>query len=193
MKHGEVPGHIDFTKQSRYKHSYQVVRAEFDHILFEHAGESGVHAFDRTAVTGIELDGARPVAAALRSADGREHRITYDHLVDATGQAGLLSTRYLRDRRAEEAFANVAVGSYFRGAKTYRDVHGIERPGAFSMEALVDGSGWTWAIPLHDGRLSVGVVLHRDAFRANRHELGSSEAVFAHGLANSPDVSALLR
>jgi len=192
MKHGEVPGHIDFSTQGRYKHSYQVVRSEFDNILFEHARAVGARATDRTAVTDVEFDGGRPVAAKVRRPGGSVERIEFDHLVDATGQSGLLSARYHRDRRAEETFANVAVGTYFRGAKAYRDVAGVEHPGAFSMEALTDGSGWTWAIPLHDGRLSVGVVLHRDTFRARRHDLGSDEAVFADGLTRSPDVTSLL-
>lgn len=193
MKQGEAPGHIDFTQQSRYKHSYQVVRSEFDHILFEHARESGARVHNEAAVTDIDFHDGRPVGALLRRQDGSANRIDVDYLIDATGQAGLLSSRYFKDRHPEDAFANVAVGSYFRGARPYRDVNGAEHPGAFSMEALTDGAGWTWAIPLHDGRLSVGVVLHRDVFRARRSELGSNEAVFLEALKTSPDVTSLLR
>nr|WP_052477641.1 NAD(P)/FAD-dependent oxidoreductase [Kibdelosporangium sp. MJ126-NF4] len=192
MKQGEVPGHIDFTTQGKYRHSYQVVRSEFDNILFDHARSVGANVNDRTAVTDVDFDEGRPVAATLRQPDGSTGRISFDYLVDATGQSGLLSARYFKDRRAEETFANVAVGTYFRGAKVYRDIHGAERPGAFSMEALTDGSGWTWAIPLHGDRLSVGVVVHRDVFRARRYDLGSDEAVFADGLSRSPDVTSLL-
>lgn len=192
MKQGEVPGYVDFTRLSRFKYSYQVVRSEFDQILFEHARACGVDAHDQTAVTDVEFAEGRPVAARLRRADGRTARTEFEYIVDASGQAGLLSSRYLKNRRAEEAFANVAVGAYFRGARPYRDIHGKEHPGAFSMEALADGSGWTWAIPLHDGRLSVGVVLHRDAYRELRQALGSNEAVFAHGLRLCPDVTALV-
>lgn len=192
MKQGELPGHVDFSKLGKYKYSYQVVRSEFDAILFDHARRCGVDAHDGTAVTDIEFANHRPVAARLRQLDGGESTVRFGHIVDATGQAGLLSARYFKNRRAEEAFANVAVGGYFRGARPYRDVHGQEHPGDFSMEAHTDGGGWTWAIPLHDGRLSVGVVVHRDNYRALRQELGSHEAVFTQMLQISPDVTELI-
>jgi hypothetical protein len=60
------------------------------------------------------------------------------------------------------------------------------------MEALHDGSGWTWAIPLHDGTISVGVVLHRDVHAAWHADLGSNDAVYARGLALCPTIAALL-
>jgi flavin-dependent dehydrogenase len=193
IKQGEVPGHIDFTTSKPYRHSYQVVRSRFDEILFEHAGACGADIWDRTAVTGVTFRDDRPVAARLRGPDGAEQEIAFDFLIDATGQTGLLSAHHFRDRRAEPAFANVAVGGYFRGARPYCDVHGTEHPGAFSMEALTDGSGWTWAIPLHDGRLSVGVVLHRDAYQQRRRAGESVEAVFTEALGTSPDVTRLIR
>ena len=192
MKHGEAPGHIDFTKQSKYRYSYQVVRSEFDQLLFEHARACGARAYDGTRVTDVAFDDGRPVSASVVDATGAERTVRFEFLVDATGQAGLLSSRYFKNRRAEAALANVAVGAYYRGASTYRDDAGREHPGAFSMEALTDGSGWTWAIPLHDGTLSVGVVLHKDVFRRRKEELRSNEAVFAHGLERCPDVSRLL-
>lgn len=193
IKQGEAPGHIDFTRFSRFSYSYQVVRSEFDQILFDHARACGAATYDQAAVSAVEFQAGRPAGAQLRTADGRSRRISFDYFIDATGQAGLLSARYLRNRTAEPAFANVAVGSYFRGAATYRDDHGQPQPGAFSMEALSDGSGWTWAIPLHGDRLSVGVVLTRDSYRTRRQELGSNEAVFTHSLRASPDVTRLIR
>jgi flavine halogenase len=191
MKQGELPGHIDFRKLSKYEHSYQVTRSEFDDILLDHARNCGADVHEETAVTDIEFCDGRPVRAALANGGGAS-AIGFDYLIDATGHTGLLSSRYLGNRRAEEAFANVAVGSYFRGARPYRDHRGVERPGAFSMEALTDGSGWTWAIPLNGGLTSVGVVLHRDAYRARYRELGSNEAVFTRALETSPDVTSLI-
>lgn len=188
IKHGDRPGHLDFTKLSKYRHSYQVVRSEFDQLLFEHARESGARALEETAVAEVEFDGGRPVAAKLTGNDGSEERLAFDHIVDATGLAGLLTTRYFKNRREEEAFANVAVGGYFRGALPYRDDAGVEHPTDFAMEALVDGSGWIWAIPLHDGLLSVGVVLHRDAYRERFKEQGSNLGVFEWGLSASRDI-----
>jgi hypothetical protein len=61
------------------------------------------------------------------------------------------------------------------------------------MEALRDGAGWTWAIPLHHGMLSVGIVVHRDIFKERLARLGTVEAVYDDGLRTSPDVTKLIR
>src|SRR5262249_11468107 len=192
IKHDQAAGYIDFTKLSRYRHSFQVLRSEFDAILLGHARECGASVREQTAVASLEFEDNRPVAAMTRSADGSVQRIAFDYFVDATGQTGLLSAKYLRNRREEVAFANVAVGGYFRGARPYRDRHGVEHRGVFSMEALIDGSGWTWAIPLHDGTLSVGVVVHRDIYKERRRAAHSLEEYFAKTLELSPDVTSLI-
>lgn len=192
VKHDQPAGYIDFTKLSRYRHSFQVLRSEFDAILLGHAGECGASVRQQTAVASLEFEDSRPVAAVTRSADGSVGRIAFDYFVDATGQAGLLSAKYLRNRREEVAFANVAVGGYFRGARPYRDRNGLEHRGVFSMEALVDGSGWTWAIPLHNGTLSVGVVVHRDVYRDRRRIWHSLDEYFTKTLELSPDVTSLI-
>jgi flavin-dependent dehydrogenase len=192
VKHDQPAGYIDFTKLSRYRYSFQVLRSEFDAILLDHARASGASVREQTAVTAVEFEDSRPAAAVTRSADGSVRRIAFDYIVDATGQTGLLSARYFRNRREEVAFANVAVGGYFRGARPYRDRHGVEHPGVFSMEALIDGSGWTWAIPLHDGTLSVGVVVHREIYKSRRKAAHSLDEYFAKTLELSPDVTSLI-
>ncbi len=192
VKQGEPAGHVDFTKLSRYRHSYQVVRSEFDALLLDHAHASGAEVRQETTVDSIVVEDGRPVAAAVHGPDGGNETIPFDYIVDATGQVGLLSTKYFGSRQEEEAFANVAVGGYFRGARPYRDDGGKEHPGAFSMEALTDGSGWTWAIPLHDGTLSVGVVVHRDIYKENRKSCGSLEEYFTKSLERSPDITSLI-
>jgi flavine halogenase len=192
VKRDQPAGHIDFGKLSRYRYSYQVLRSEFDAILLDHARECGASVHERTAVASVQFENHRPVAAVTRSVDGSTGSIAFDYFVDATGQSGLLSAKYFKNRHEELAFANVAVGGYFRGARPYRDFQGVERPGAFSMEALTDGSGWTWAIPLHDGTLSVGVVVHRDVYKTRRRAWQSPEHYFAKTLELSPDVTSLI-
>ncbi len=192
VKHGEPAGHVDFTKLSRYRHAFQVIRSEFDAILLDHAGKSGAEVREGTTVASVAVESGRPVAATVESGDGGSETICFDYMVDATGQNGLLSTKYFGARQEEPAFANVAVGGYFRGARPYRDESGNEHPGAFSMEALTDGLGWTWAIPLHDGTLSVGVVIHRDVYKDRRKLAGSLEELFARSLEISPDTTRLI-
>jgi flavin-dependent dehydrogenase len=193
VKHDQPAGYVDFTKLSRYRHSFQVVRSEFDTILLDHARQCGASVREETAVTSVEFNGPRPVAAVVHDGGGSSSRIGFDYMVDATGQSGLLSAKYLKNRREEVAFANVAVGGYFRGTRPYRDRDGVEHRGVFSMEALIDGSGWTWAIPLHNGTLSVGVVVHRDIYTERRQHWPSREDYFTKTLELSPDVTSLIR
>ncbi|KII95738.1 hypothetical protein PLICRDRAFT_129672 [Plicaturopsis crispa FD-325 SS-3] len=119
---------------------------------------------------------------------------SFTHLIDASGRAGLMSTRYLRSRVFSTSLRNVAVWGYWKGAGVYGintvakdDEDGGEhneqkegdeskdddkpqkdRVGAPWFEALTDESGWAWFIPLHDGTVSVGVVLAHTAFAAAR-------------------------
>ncbi len=189
---GTPAGHVDFRRNEQWTYSYQVVRSEFDKLLLDHAGDQGAAVFEQTAVQGIDWEGDRPVSLTWSRDDATTGQLSFDHLVDASGTAGLLAQRYLRSRTVEPALANVAIGGYWRGVRTYRDDDGAEHPGAFSMETLADRSGWTWAIPLHDGTTSVGLVLHRDTWRLWKDEPGDVEAVYRRGLEACPDLGVLL-
>lgn len=192
VKHGEPAGHVDFRRQSKYDHSFQVVRSEFDKLLLDYAKEMGATVVEGTTVTSMEMDGEEPRAALWRRGEERG-RTEADYFVDATGLSGLFATKVLKNRHKQEEFANVAVGGYWRDFHEYRDEEGVEHRGAFSMEALTDGAGWTWAIPLHDGTLSVGVVVHRDIYKERVARLGSLEAFYEDALRTSPDVTKLIR
>lgn len=190
VKQGLRPGHIDFTRsRGPYKHSYQVVRSEFDTILLDHARSQGAQVFEETRVDAIDFEGDRPVSLAWTRKDGTTGQLTFDYLVDASGLSGLMASRYLKNRQYQENFANVAVGRYYRGYKPYK----ADEPGAFFMESLSNSSGWIWYIPLHNGTVSVGVVIHRDVFSQMKTECGGDlNATFEAGLRLCPEVSQLL-
>ena len=64
---------------------------------------------------------------------------------------------------------------------------------------MTDESGWAWFIPLHNGTVSVGVVLHQDIYSRKRKELrengddSSLEALYHSTLDScAPDIKALL-
>lgn len=196
LKEGALPGHIDFRKASVYQHSYQVIRAEFDEILLRYAAEMGAHVFEETTVTTVGFDGDRPVRASWQQANGTTGETTFDWIVDASGLSGLLATKVLHDRRFQPAFANVAVGSYWEGHAPYVTPDGTPQPGVFFMEALRDGAGWAWAIPLHDQSVSVGVVVHTDEFQRMRAAVGDKagelDAIYRDGLARAPKITAML-
>ncbi|KAG6857719.1 hypothetical protein H0H87_004135 [Tephrocybe sp. NHM501043] len=111
---------------------------------------------------------------------------TFDYLIDATGRAGLLSTKYLKNRHYNASLKNIAVWAYWGGT----DLYGTStfRQGAPWFEALTDESGWAWFIPLHDGTTSIGVVVDQRSFDGKlKQALPSSP--FTHPSTSNPTSS----
>ncbi|KAK0504547.1 hypothetical protein EDD18DRAFT_1125355 [Armillaria luteobubalina] len=87
---------------------------------------------------------------------------TFNYLVDASGRAGVMSTKYLKNRHFNQSLKNVAVWGYWKGVGTYGV--GTKKEGSPWFEALTDESGWAWFIPLHNGTTSVGVVMNQEVY-----------------------------
>lgn len=172
---------LDFGElRGRYHHSYQVPRAEFDHMLLKHAAAQGVQVFEGTAVRDLVYDGERPVGARWEHrASGVLGEVAFDYVIDCSGRAGIVAHRYLNNRRFHEVFKNVAVWGY------WTDVQRLpgERAGSIAVGSIEHG--WIWAIPFSDGRMSVGVVMHKDAFQARRRSV-SVDHLYAEAIASSP-------
>lgn len=107
-----------------------MVRSESDEILFRHAGKSGAKTFENVSLKSVNFEPykneevtsqyklanpGRPVSAGWTMKDGRSGTISFDYLVDATGRAGVLSTKYLKNRKFNESFRNIAMWGYFKG------------------------------------------------------------------------------
>lgn len=58
----------------------------------------------------------------------------FTHVIDASGRAGLLSVRYLHNRRFNASLKNIAVWGYWKGVEIYGE--GTRRSGAPWFEAL---------------------------------------------------------
>ncbi|RPD58673.1 FAD/NAD(P)-binding domain-containing protein [Lentinus tigrinus ALCF2SS1-6] len=99
----------------------------------------------------------RPRSVMYESAYGAKREITFDYLVDASGRAGIMSTKYLKNRKFNSSLKNVAVWGYWKNTGMYGA--GTSRENAPFFEALSDESGWAWFIPLHKGLTSVGIVM----------------------------------
>lgn len=155
---------LDFGQlKGNHNYSFQVRRAEFDKLLLDHASSQGVKVFEGTEVCELSFDSTRPQSAIWsRNFDGTSGELSFDFLIDASGRSGLMATRYLRNRRNNKVFQNVAIWGYWKGAKKLQK--GPE--GAIGVGSIPNG--WLWAIPLHDDTLSVGVVLHRTTYKEKR-------------------------
>ncbi|MEV0449089.1 tryptophan 7-halogenase [Streptomyces sp. NPDC050600] len=169
------------------QYSFQVIRSEFDQLLLDHARHLGADVREATRVRRIDLEGERAVSAAWLDEDGGGGSIGFTHLVDATGRAGVLGARQLGMRRVHDVFRNVAVWGYWRGATALPQAP----EGSIGVFSLPD-HGWLWAIPLHDGTLSVGLVTDKRSFQQARDTLGSIDAVYEEALGRCPLLGQIL-
>jgi len=185
---GALKWELDF-EQVLNTYSFQVPRAEFDKLLLDHASSQGVKVFAGTEVRKLSFDGARPRSAtwsqaAMGSSSGE---LSFDFLIDASGRSGLMSTRYLQNRQYHQEFQNLGIWGYWKGA----DVEKIRPAGSTVSASLNDGSGWFWAIPLPDGTLSVGLVIHKTSYKAKLAAVGLEE-MYLSAIADCPCVEKLL-
>jgi flavin-dependent dehydrogenase len=178
---------LDFTKL-RHPYSFQVVRSEFDHLLLEHAKSQGVKVYEGTEIRKFTFDGDRPKSASWAQLDGdkKTGEITFDFLVDATGRAGIMAMRYLKNRHYHESFQNVAIWGYWQGASSMA----FAPSGAIAVGSVPDG--WLWGIPLHNGTMSVGLVLHRTTFKEKRQQGHTAEQIYMDAINECPLIGDLL-
>jgi flavin-dependent dehydrogenase len=193
LNFGELAGNTTY--------SFQVVRSEFDHMLLEHAKSQGVKVFEGVEVRSIKFDDSRPRSvtwsrkagtngganngSAKDGSAGKQGELTFDYLIDASGRKGLMATRYLRNRRFHQVFQNIALWGYWKGANRLA----TGREGDIAVGSI--SNGWLWAIPLHDGTMSVGVVMHKDALAAKR-TIGLEE-IYSQAIDESPLVKKIVQ
>ncbi|KAF7335132.1 putative halogenase [Mycena venus] len=159
--------------------AWNVVRSEFDEILLRHAIECGVIVHEEICVQKIIFsseDPAKPVAAEWKSTHGTTGQISFEWLVDASGRNGIMSTKYLKNRRFNQVLRNLATWGYWSGG----------------WHALTDETGWAWFIPLHNGTVSVGVVISEDSNRIKKSMQDSGETHYLTQLRLAPGLMNLL-
>ncbi|KAL8852078.1 MAG: hypothetical protein Q9221_003008 [Calogaya cf. arnoldii] len=164
-------------------YAYNVVRSESDQLIFKHAAKSGAQTFDQTKVDSLEFEPTtekwdndlpnpgRPVSAKWSRKDGSSGVIKFDDLIDASGRVGVVTTKYLKNRKYNQGLKNIATWGYFKNTSYYGI--GTHKEGDPYFEALSDASGWIWTIPLHNGTTSVGVVRNQAVATQRKKEMGS--------------------
>ncbi len=170
----------DFVNLDADSGAWNVIRSEFDEILLNHAADSGAAVFQERKVTRIGFDAkdsTRPVSADYEGPFGQKGTIHFDYLVDASGRKGIMSTKYLKNRKMNSSLKNIATWGYWTGGKAY--AAGTYRNNAPFFEALTDESGWAWYIPLHDATFSVGFVLDSESNTRKKAGKGIKEHYLA--------------
>lgn len=142
----------------RYEHTYayQVVRAEFDSLLLDHARRCGAKVLERCEAkrfteTGSDVSADAEKRLIYRSASGSVSEIDCRFVADCSGIRGWLAQKR-RWRNYDRLLKNVALYSYWSdcGRLDGRDQNSI-------LCEAVEG-GWLWFIPLHTGETSIGFV-----------------------------------
>ncbi len=176
---------IDWTEQfGPDMRSWQVDRADFDHVLLEHARESGVEVVEGARVKKVIFENDRATGVEwINPENGETLTARADIVLDASGRAGLIGADY---RKPHEIFRNVAIWGYWDGGELL--------PGSPSggINVVSSPDGWYWVIPLRGGRFSVGFVTHKTVFLERRAEFGSAEEMLLTMVAESPTVKDLL-
>ena len=145
--------------------TWQVVRSEFDQMMLENARENGVVAHEGARVLDVVFEGGRAVGVEVQTADGVASTVRARVVVDASGQSGLLQKKF-KLRVWDPILNKSAIWTYWQGA--YRDTGRDE--GATMVLQTANRQGWFWYIPLHDDRVSVGVVAPFDYLFKGRPE-----------------------
>jgi flavin-dependent dehydrogenase len=141
--------------------SWQVDRADYDHILLKNAAEQGAEVIEGASVKRILFDGKRAASAewVRRGQDGPVNTVRFDYVIDASGREGVLSQKHFKMRTNHAIFQNIAIWGYWTGAKLLPN----SPFGAINVVSSPDG--WWWHIPLSGGRYSVGLVTHKKKYQ----------------------------
>ncbi len=138
--------------------TWQVTRAQFDHLLINHAAEQGAVVHQGVLVKQVLFEEDRAVGVEVQMQDGTREKFYASVVVDATGQAAMLSNKF-RWRVRDPKLKKAVLYSYFKDAHREPDLNG----GATLVLRTEPGSGgWFWYIPLENDITSVGIVANPD-------------------------------
>lgn len=133
---------FDKRLQDPYRNSFQVKRAEFDHLLLRNAEKHGVEVREETPVKSVELNGERVVVNGDLEAR---------FVIDASGHHALLG-----EKQPIESLKKIAFFAHYRG---------VPRPegrDAGNTVIVVLRNAWFWLIPVNAEVMSVGLVVDRE-------------------------------
>ena len=144
--------------------TWQVTRANFDHLLLNHAADQGAVVHQGVLVKQVLFEGDKAVGVEVQMQDGSREQFFAKVVVDATGQMAMLSNKF-RWRVRDPKLKKAVLYSYFKGAHREPDLNG----GATLVLRTEKGSnGWFWYIPLDNDITSVGIVADPEYLVQNR-------------------------
>jgi len=174
---------VRFAEAGGYEYSFHVRRAEYDQLLLTRAAELGATVVEEATVKEAVVEDGRVVGVRYLVADDAAPREARARLViDASGQARTIARRFTQVSWDDD-LRNIAVWTYFQGCGSLP----AGQVGNILVEQVPDG--WVWAIPVDEGRLSVGYVTATAKFAAVGVE---GPQLFRRKVAESRELKALL-
>ena len=177
----EVRFHFKNGFKSKRESAYQVTRADFDKLLLDHAREQGADVFEETQVTGIEFF---DTGVRLR-AKGEDcpAEIEADYVIDASGRNSLVGN-YFGLKKAYHDLKKFAVYAHYEGVDRAEGIDG-------TLTRMVRTSkSWFWMIPLSETKMSIGLVMNLDEYKARGL---SPESILNEAIAEQPVMQEKMR
>lgn len=141
-------------------YTYNVERDVMDTMMIRHAHENGVKVLQGVKVKTVLFEGDRAVGVRAQVDDGWERDLYAKVVVDASGRRCLLANQ-LKLKQKDPNFNQFCIYSWFEGVK-----EPPERNKGFTLFYFIGlNQGWSWHIPLRNGRASMGVVVDKKDFQ----------------------------
>jgi len=132
--------------------TWQVLRSEFDQMLLNHAREAGVEVIEEITVRELLRAGETVVGVRAMNKHGEMVEFRAPVTLDCSGKESFAAVRN-GWRTKDPCLNKVAVWTYYKGSKREE---GIDE--GQTTVAMIPDKGWFWHIPMHNDRVSVGVV-----------------------------------
>ena len=181
-----TPFYFSKLRDHECSRTWQVLRSEFDQLLFASAADQGAECWRGVSVKEVLFDGERAVGVRVEGPGVEARDLQARVVVDASGQNSLIARR-LGLEQIPYGLDNAAVWSHFRGAQ--RDP-GIDE-GATLVLRTNDSEAWFWYIPLSEDIVSVGVVGTVAHMVQNRR--GKPHDTFWEEVEKCPEIKSRLR
>ncbi|MGE8684764.1 MAG: NAD(P)/FAD-dependent oxidoreductase [Acinetobacter sp.] len=172
--------------------TWQVRRANFDHLLAQQAGRMGADIRFGHEVTAVDVESAHPILT-VKDEHAQTYQIQGKFLLDASG-FGRILPKFLDLESPSDFPVRRAVFTHIED--------GILDDPDFDREKILitvhekDHRAWYWLIPFADGRSSFGIVAEQDFFEKYGYD-GSAdydlEALQKRILADDDSLSHVLR
>jgi len=140
--------------------TYNVERDVMDAMLLRHAYDNGVTVLQGVRAQELLFEDDRVVGVRAKVDDGWERDLRAKIVIDASGRRCFIASQ-LKLKEKDANFNQFCIYSWFDGVKK-----APEKLDGFTLFYFLGlPAGWSWHIPLRDGKASMGVVVEKHDFQ----------------------------